>query len=148
MRSEKLPNYYCDPEHYPKSIEKLILATNATRKQSNTKDYKIKFYNRRRKSFYNDRRMHYYTVAIDTTTTDKNDDDDDDDDAIVDTTQKEINSIRSEFERLKYENYTHTVNMPGNINDIIAMARTYNIIPLDCRLQKYIADYCVLTTKK
>lgn len=51
-----------------------------------------------------------------------------------------IQSIRSEFETLSNLEYTHVINMPGNLSLIIELAKFFKFIYIDCRLPKYIAD--------
>lgn len=61
-----------------------------------------------------------------------------------------VKCIRTEFEHLYEQQYTHVVNMPGNLHQIICAAKHYNIICLDSRLTKHIADFCskVLVSEK
>lgn len=51
-----------------------------------------------------------------------------------------ISSIRSEFETLATLQYTHVVNMPGNLDTIIELAKFFKIIYLDWRMLRYISD--------
>lgn len=51
-----------------------------------------------------------------------------------------ISSIRSEFETLAALQYTHIVNMPGNLDAIIELAKFFKIIYLDWRMLRYISD--------
>lgn len=54
----------------------------------------------------------------------------------------EILCIRTEFAKLYSQNYTHVMNMPGNINQIMCAAKHFNIVCLDYRLTKYISEFC------
>lgn len=51
-----------------------------------------------------------------------------------------ISSIRSEFEQLYTNGYTHVVNMPGKLDYIIPLARYFKFVYLDHRLIRYISD--------
>lgn len=54
----------------------------------------------------------------------------------------EVPCIREEFERLYHSGYTHVINMPGNLNQIICAAKHYNIVCVDYRLLKYVSEFC------
>lgn len=51
-----------------------------------------------------------------------------------------IGSVRAEFERLSMLKYTHVVNAPAKLEQVIPTARYFNIMCLDHRLVKYISD--------
>ena len=53
-----------------------------------------------------------------------------------------VNSIASELSRLRKAGYTHVVNMPGDLRDILYYAKRAKIVVLDHRMYKAIADYC------
>lgn len=134
----RLPNYHCLPEHYPKSINSLLLENKIERDTNN--DMKMKIY---RKSTdnkaINSKILHDGAIS----------DDDVENDLYADIgNDNETISIRCEFEKLKRENYTHSINMPGDLNIIAPMAQSYKIIPLDFRMVKYVADQCKLLFRK
>lgn len=54
----------------------------------------------------------------------------------------ETSSLRSVFERLHADGYTHVANMPGQLNDICYNARCFHMIVIDKRLIKQIAGLC------
>jgi hypothetical protein len=58
------------------------------------------------------------------------------------TAKDQIQSIRDEFEKLHENKYTHVANMPGNMKEILNIAKQYQIICLDTKLNKRIADHC------
>lgn len=51
-------------------------------------------------------------------------------------------SLRSVFERLHADGYTHVANMPAQLNDICYNARCFHMIVMDKRLVKRIAELC------
>jgi hypothetical protein len=51
-----------------------------------------------------------------------------------------IKSVRSEMELLHTQGYTHFVNMPGGMVDILSMAAFYKLICWDYRLTVFLAD--------
>lgn len=51
-------------------------------------------------------------------------------------------SLRSVFERLHADGYTHVANMPAQLNDICYNARCFHMIVIDKRLIKRIAGLC------
>lgn len=53
-----------------------------------------------------------------------------------------VKSIRCEMEYLNKNGYTHVANMPGNLSEIFYYAKYFQIVPLDNRLVKHIADIC------
>ncbi|AYP97979.1 GrBNV gp62-like protein-like protein [Mauternbach virus] len=53
-----------------------------------------------------------------------------------------IPSLAAEFQMLYDQKYTHVVNAPGRLNDILVTAKEYKLICLDSRMGKYVAEYC------
>lgn len=53
-----------------------------------------------------------------------------------------VASIRGTFSELFEQGYTHVVNMPGDIEEILCVAKYYNMVCLHRKNLKYIADYC------
>lgn len=53
-----------------------------------------------------------------------------------------IDCIRTEFQKLYCEKYTHVMNMPGNFKEIKCASKHYNIVCLDARNTKFIAEFC------
>ena len=53
-----------------------------------------------------------------------------------------IFSVYHEMSKLNRESFTHVVNMPGRFQDVLYYARRFNIVVLDSRMVKYIADIC------
>jgi len=53
-----------------------------------------------------------------------------------------IPSLAVEFQMLHDQNYTHILNAPGRLNDILMTAKEYKLICLDSRMGKYVAEYC------
>lgn len=51
-------------------------------------------------------------------------------------------SLRSVFERLHADGYTHVANMPAQLNDVCYNARCFHMIVIDKRLVKRIARLC------
>lgn len=56
------------------------------------------------------------------------------------TTKNKITSIRSELHLLKNNNFTHVINMPGNLKSIAYDARCLGIVVLDKRMPAYISE--------
>lgn len=59
----------------------------------------------------------------------------------------ETASMRSVFERLHADGYTHVANMPGPLNDICYNARCFHIIVVDRRLTGRIARLCASSSR-
>lgn len=53
-----------------------------------------------------------------------------------------VDCLRTEFQMLYNQKYTHVMNMPGDFNQILCTARQYNIICVDRRLVRHVADFC------
>jgi len=53
---------------------------------------------------------------------------------------QKISSIHAELEIAAQKGYTHIVNMSGDIRKILYYSKCYNLIILDERLHKFIAD--------
>lgn len=53
-----------------------------------------------------------------------------------------VQSIRCEMEYLNNNGYTHVANMPGKLSEIFYYAKYFQIVPLDNRIVKHIADTC------
>jgi hypothetical protein len=136
---KRLPNYHCLPEHYPKSINSLLLENEIDRDvNDNDGGMKVKIYKRSMDNkIMNSKILHDGGDVATISEDDEND--------IYDDIDEDYNiSIRCEFEKLKREKYTHSINMPGDLNVIAPMAQSYKIIPLDFRMSKYVADQCKL----
>ncbi|ATZ81576.1 GrBNV_gp62-like protein [Drosophila innubila nudivirus] len=53
-----------------------------------------------------------------------------------------IPSLAVEFQMLYDQKYTHILNAPGRLSDILVTAKEYKLICLDSRMGKYVAEYC------
>lgn len=51
-------------------------------------------------------------------------------------------TLRSEFERLHAQGYTHVANMPARLTDVCYNARCFRMCVVDGRLTRRIADLC------
>lgn len=54
-------------------------------------------------------------------------------------------SIRAEFEKMFYKNYTHVANMPGPFRELLINSKNFGLILMDPRMIKHVADLCVET---
>lgn len=58
------------------------------------------------------------------------------------TEADKVPCVASEMQKLNNEHYTHAVNMPGPLAEIFYYASRLNVIVLDSRTTKYVADIC------
>lgn len=53
-----------------------------------------------------------------------------------------VECIRTEFEMLYRQGYTHVMNMPGDLDQVILTANYYKIVCQDNRVLKFTSDLC------
>ena len=56
------------------------------------------------------------------------------------TEQDTVCSVCTEIQKLNNSGYTHIVNMPGPISEILYYANKMHLVVVDHRLAKYVAD--------